>query len=168
MPIAPSAAEREAVLARELGLPRPFVRNVTRRLKDAGRIGAARPVPPPLTSRDLARMILACCAVAPVHAPATAENIGTLPRVAGAGAINVEVELIDLIDAMAGHVESEFDFSEGELILSADGEYGLVQLHSEGGALPTRIYRTSAPRDGIQRVTVLPVNTIARIARQLL
>ncbi|MER9494100.1 hypothetical protein NKI86_19980 [Mesorhizobium sp. M0320] len=87
------------VLVSETRLPRPFVCQVIRQAKAAGRISAGRPFAPPLTARDIARLVLALSAASPGTAVAHERDVGRLPLSEGDGPATVEAAIVALIEA---------------------------------------------------------------------
>jgi hypothetical protein len=162
----PSAAEREDVIARELGLPSSIVHNSLRKLKETGRIAGRRPVSPPLTSRDLARIILGLAAPLPVNAPGVEQTLGSLPRTSGDGAVNAETEIVDLLDEAAGTVHGNIDFRTGDILISANGDFLAVSGERDGVAF-NRTYRRNVQAEGMQRIARIPLQILRRIALQL-
>lgn len=168
MPKSPMMAEREAVLARELGLTIATVHNSVRRLREAGHIDSSRPVAPPLTSRDLARMIMGQCGVLPVNAPEAADRLGALPRLSGDGATTLETEIVDLLDEAAGVTNGNLDFRSGDMLVSIDGGFAVVSGIRADGLVFNRTYRREATAGGMRRIVQIPLPTLRRIAQQLL
>jgi hypothetical protein len=168
MPKAPLMAEREAVLARELGLPTATIHNSVRRLREAGVIDASRPVAPPVTSRDLARMILGSCSALPVNAPDAANRLGALPRISGDGAVDLETEIADLLDEAAGITPGDIDFRSGDVLLSIDGAFAAVTGVRAEGVILNRTYRGGSAAAGMRRIVQISLTAIRRIAQQLL
>lgn len=165
MPQTPTA-DREETLARELGLPSSLIHNTIRKLKEQGRVAAAKRIAPPLTSRDLARIILGLAAPLPVNAPCVEQTLGSLPRTAGDGAINAETEIVDLLDEAAGAVHGNIDFRAGDILISANGDFLAVSGERESVAF-NRIYRRNIQAEGMQRIARIPLPILRRIALQL-
>lgn len=161
-------AEREGVIARELGLTIAHVHNAVRRLREAGHIESGRPVAPPLTSRDLARMILGQCAQLPVNAPEIESKIGALPRISGDGATTAETELTDILDGAAGRVPPQIDYTTGDVLVSSDGDFMLVSGECLDGMAFNRTYRRDVAERGLRRIVQIQLRTLRRIAQQLL
>ncbi|MBO3760031.1 hypothetical protein [Ciceribacter sp. L1K22] len=165
----PSAAEREEVIARELGLPLAHVHGVLKHLKQRNRIAAGRPVPPPLTSIDLARCILGCCSPLPSRAADIEIALGGLPRTSGDGAPDAEVELADLLDEAAGNIGGNIDFRSGEILLSADpGQFLAIYGRRFDRPALSRVYRRARVETGMARTCLIKLPALRRIACELL
>jgi hypothetical protein len=85
------------VLVKHTGLPRPRVTQTIRQLKAGGRIAAGRPFAPPLTARDVARLVLALSARSPSTAVAHEREVGRIRLTEGIGEPTAEAAIIATI-----------------------------------------------------------------------
>ncbi|MER8921698.1 hypothetical protein [Mesorhizobium sp. M0802] len=137
------------VLVSETRLPRPFVCQVIRQAKAAGRISAGRPYAPPLTARDIARLVLALSAASPGTAVGHERDVGRLPLSEGDGPATVEAAIVALIEA---------DQASGQIAIAPS----FVEIRSPElaafGSLPA----------GANTFFVIPIAAVQAIARTLL
>lgn len=138
------------VLVRETRLPRPFINQTIRHLKAAGRIAAGRPYAPPLTARDIARIVLALSATSPGTAVAHERAVGRLTLADGDGPATVEAAIVALIEASA---------SSGQVAVNS----AFVEIrHPEGSAT----YGTLP--EGATTIFVIPTSAVHAIAGGLI
>lgn len=137
-------------LVRETRQPRPFICQVIRHMKAAGRIAAGRPYAPPLTPRDIARQILALSAASPGTAVAHERDVGRLALSDGDGPPNAEAAIISLIEAQA---------MPGQIAISPSS----VEIRSPIGSATY-----GKPPDGAVVVFVIPIAAVQAIAQTLI
>lgn len=161
--------ERHHIVATLLGIPLPFVRQVSYRLKTDDRIAATRPVAAPITPLSLSRLIMGLCAPIPSRASDIEQKLGALPRQTGDGADIAEAELERLIAEAAGITDGDIDFWRGDLLVGVDGLSVLVSLRTFDGASKVRIYRRGEGEDDrMTRFVRLPLQTLRMLALELM
>ncbi|MER9533282.1 hypothetical protein NKI89_26230 [Mesorhizobium sp. M0309] len=136
-------------LVSETRLPRPFINQTIRQMKAAGRISAGRPFAPPLTARDIARLVLALSAASPGTAVNHERDVGRLAISEGAGPPAVEAAIVSLINAPP---------TSGQIAIASS----FVEIRSPElaafGSLPA----------GANTFFVIPIAAVQAIARTLL
>ncbi|TIN94613.1 MAG: hypothetical protein E5Y03_31865 [Mesorhizobium sp.] len=137
------------VLVSHTRLPRPFVTQVIRQMKAAGRISAGRPYAPPLTARDIARLVLALSAPSPGSAVGHERDVGRLHRTDGQGEPTAEAEIIALIERAS---------PSGQIAITG----AFVEIRS-----PDLVAYGSLP-DGANTFFVIPIAAMQAIAGTLL
>lgn len=136
--------ERHHIVATLLGIPLPFIRQVSYRLKTDDRIAATRPIASPVTSLSLGRLILGLCASIPSRTSDIEQKRGALPRLTGDGASTAEAELEKLIAEAAGITDGDIDFWRGDLLVGVDGL--LCSFRCECSTAPPRSAHTALAR----------------------
>lgn len=152
-----------------LGLPEPFVRQVTQRMKSDGRLPATRPVASEVTPQSLARLVLGLCAPIPSKATETETNLGALPRVTGDGAETVATELEALIAEAAGLTDGEVDFWSGDLLIAVTNQVAHFAVVKFDGSSVSRTYRSASHNDEhFVRYMRLPLQTLRMLSLELI
>lgn len=151
-------------------LPIPFIRQVVLALKQRRRIGMGRPISPPITPRDIARIVLGLSASSLGLAADTEWKIGRLPLFAGDGQQTAEAELVDLIEQAAGWHTSKVDFRNLSILVGQTVPMLDIRGHGLDGSPIIRTFRVDDD-DGSQRAQsffLLPMMALRKIARDLL
>lgn len=163
------ARDVNAIIARETQLPHAFVRQVVAALKARDRISTGRPISPPTTPRDIARILLALSAGTPGRAVDTEGRVGCLPLLLGDGEPSAEGEIVAIIERAAGWCESDINFRFGSILIAPAAEIVDIRVKNYGTETMIRNYRATPNKaTGAAYFFNVPLNVVARIARDIL
>jgi hypothetical protein len=159
---------------RLLGLPHGKIRATLDALKTAGSITKGHHGgydSPPITPRDITRIVLGLSAVRHADAATTSSALGDLPLFAGDGPPTAESALVAMVEAAAFLRPADRDLSFGEIVIgqlrpeirivhrSHDGVPGITQYRAE--LMPSA-------RDEARTYFHIPMPLLRDIARRLL
>lgn len=152
-----------------LGIPEPFVRQVTQRMKSDGRLPATRPIASEVTPQHLARLVLGLCSPLPSKSTETEMTLGGLQRIAGDGALTLSAELESLITEAAGIKDGEIDFWSGDLLIGVNDQVAHIAIVNFDGSKVSRTYRDARPENAhLVRYMRLPLQTLRMLALELI
>lgn len=163
------ARDVNATIARETQLAPALIRQVVAALKARDRIGTGRPISPPTTPRDIARILLALSAGTPGKAVDTSDRVGSLPLLLGDGEPSAEGEIVAIIERAAGWRDGDINFREGSILIAPDAEMVDIRIRHYGAETLIRNYRaTPSKAAGAAYFFNIPMAVVARIARDIL
>lgn len=144
-----------------LRLPRKFVRQVIAAEKAADRIASAKPISPPMTPRAIARIVLALTAHSVGRAVETEKVLGALRYQDGAGQLNPEDEITDVVEASVGwRYRDDIDWRDGTVLVAHDDLTVFVG--------DSRFAAKDSKVGGMSKFTKINFAALAAIARDLL
>ena len=145
-------------IVRNTRLPRTLVTTTIRHLKEAGRIPRGYRHAPPLSPRDLARIILGLSAMSPTAAVEHERAVGRLPLAEGDGEATAEDALVAIIRGATPHEEA----ANGKVLIGQITP--IVEIRAGQDSV---IYRTRQPR-GAQVTFTISTHAIRAMAHALL
>jgi hypothetical protein len=150
------------------GLSRPLVEVTLRRLKESGHISKGGQHAPPLTSRDLARIVFGLAAMSATAAAAHCTEVAMLPLAEGDTIDGcAEAALAGLFDTAAGLRGMSYDIKRGEIIVGQSIPYFEIASRGPGGGNFIAVYGDYGASRCAAYVK-FPIPQLARLAREIL
>lgn len=116
MTMKPLKGDLISTFADQLNLPIRTVRQTVDALKARDRIGSGRPISPPITARDLARIILALTSPTLRGCVDHEMRLGAISLFTGDGQPTVETQLSDMIEEAVGMRYGASNFRDGQIV----------------------------------------------------